>query len=394
MHKTLNIIALAILLIATSCSNKYSEPIQNALAQSGNNAHELEMALANFKGEQKEALEFLIQYMPKHDLEELSAEYLIENIKYAYIARNDYAWAKNLDKDIFFNEVLPYASLNERRDYWRPDFYKRFSKYVSDASSIEEAIWAVNNNILSELNVEYNTDREKPDQSPYESIELGMASCSGLSILLVDAFRAVGIPARVAGTPNWFNNSGNHNWVEVYVNGQWHFTEYYPSGTFDEAWFLERAGKADKSKPEQWMYASSFKPTKLHFPLVWDDNIKYVHAVDVTDRYIDLYQKELARNNSQNSVELQVVMLKNEDCSLAGNNRVKAEVSLIANGETINSGETSGSIDDMNRYLTFKVEKGTDFSLSFINANGQLVSKKVTAISENQQIILFHNQKI
>ena len=38
-------------------------------------------------------------------------------------------------------------------------------------------------------------------------METGVATCTGLSILLVDACRSVGVPARIAGTPLWSNNS-------------------------------------------------------------------------------------------------------------------------------------------------------------------------------------------
>ena len=63
--------------------------------------------------------------------------------------------------------------------------------------------------------VEYNTLREKTNQSPAESMRQGMASCTGLSVLLVDALRAVGIPARFAGTAAWHDDRGNHSWTEV-----------------------------------------------------------------------------------------------------------------------------------------------------------------------------------
>lgn len=276
MKKTLCLVVVALLLSVVS---KADEGLKRALITSGANRLELTKAIGHFKGEKREAVEFLVRYMPDRDLKELSADFLIENVEVAYKVRREFSWAKSLNKEIFFNEVLPYASLNERRDRWRADFYNRFKRYVSGASKIEDAIWGVNNNIQKELRVEYNTKRKKPDQSPYESMEIGMASCSGLSILLVDAFRAVGIPARIAGTPNWYNNSGNHNWVEVYINGSWHFTEYYPSGKFDDSWFLERAGKADAKNADQWMYASSFKPTSISFPLVWDSNLLLLRKV-------------------------------------------------------------------------------------------------------------------
>ena len=66
-----------------------------------------------------------------------------------------------------------------------------------------------------------------------------MATCTGLSFLLVDAFWSVGIPARMAGTPMWTNMKGNHSWVEVWVDGEWYFTEYYPED-LNKSWFYRR----------------------------------------------------------------------------------------------------------------------------------------------------------
>nr|WP_321452545.1 transglutaminase-like domain-containing protein [uncultured Carboxylicivirga sp.] len=383
MNKSILFVLLAVLTF--SCSS-YDEELKKALEISGENKAVLEKVINHYDGEQQEAAKFLIRYMPERDLKTLDFEFLTENIDYAYIAREEFAWAKDLDKDIFFNEVLPYASLNERRDRWRPDFYTRFKKFVVDAKNMEEAMWAVNNHILKEVNVEYNTKRDKPDQSPYESMDINMASCSGLSILLVDAFRAVGIPARVAGTPNWYNNSGNHNWVEVYVNGGWHFTEYYPSGTLDEAWFLERAGKANDDDAYQWIYASSYKPTGLSFPLVWDENIKYVYATNETERY----KKNYAEQNLGvvDGIPVRVVMLLGDQCSISGNNRVRAEVQLTIDGDTIDSGFTSGSEDDMNRYLTFSLAKDKKYELKYIDSKGKSVTEPISPKDEEEEQII------
>ena len=104
--------------------------------------------------------------------------------------------------------------------------------------------------------------RPKPDQSPLESIEAKYASCSGLSILLIDACRAVCVPARFAGTPRWTTKWGNHSWVEIW-DERWHFTgacEYDPSG-LDKAWFLADASQARKDDPRHAIYASSWRAT-------------------------------------------------------------------------------------------------------------------------------------
>ena len=71
---------------------------------------------------------------------------------------------------------------------------------IADAKSPGEAAQMLNRKIFPYFKVKYDTTRLRPDQSPTESIASGKATCTGLAILLVDACRAAGIPARVAGT--------------------------------------------------------------------------------------------------------------------------------------------------------------------------------------------------
>lgn len=385
-------VLLLLTLSLISCSEKINESlsvkVNLALEKSGKNRVEINKALNKFSGEKKEAMSFLIAYMPIRDLKSLSSNFLIKNVDLAYITKKEFPWVRKLSKDIFFNEVLPYASLNEDRDLWRANFYSRFKKYVKDVKNIEDAIWKINKNIKTEIGVEYNTNRKKPDQNPTESIEQGMASCTGLSILLVDAFRSVGIPARVVGTPNWYNNSGNHNWVEVYVDGQWHFTEYYPSGKFDESWFLERAAKANINNKEQCIYASSYKSTGVYFPLVWDEGIRYVNAKNVTDRYINLYKKQLANDIK---AQVQIVMLKDKTCSISGNNRIKTKIYILEDDSIIKSGFTSGAIDDMNKFLNFRLEKNKMYTIRYLDKAGSTISKKIEIAKEDRQIVLYFN---
>lgn len=53
---------------------------------------------------------------------------------------------------------------------------------------------------------------------PMSIIAYSFASCTGVSIFLIDALRSVGIAARIAGTPAWnqIEENGNHNWLEVW----------------------------------------------------------------------------------------------------------------------------------------------------------------------------------
>ena len=242
-------------------------------------------AIAKAKPEHREAVAFLLTNMPARDLKDLTADSLLRNVELAYEARAATPWASAVPQELFFNEVLPYANLNERRDDWRGDFYKRFMPLVKDCKSASEACQVLNREVFKTFKVSYHaTKRHKPDQSPYESAEIGYASCSGLSILLADACRAVGAPARVAGTPLWADGSGNHTWVEVW-DKQWFFVGAAEPGPLNQTWF---GGLAAKSKPgdaAHGIYAASFRQTGVAFPLVWNPSNKDYPAVDVTRYY-------------------------------------------------------------------------------------------------------------
>jgi hypothetical protein len=353
----------------------YRPLLEEAFIQAGENATELQNALLEANQKEKEPVAFLIAYMPERDLQSLTSEFILENVRYALKARNEFAWCKALPDSIFLNEVLPYVSLNERRDNWRADFYNRFVPLVKECTDIREAIDSVNMNIARILQVEYNTKRKKADQSPYESIEIGMASCSGLSILLTDAFRAVGIPSRIAGTPLWTNMRGNHSWCEVWIDGEWYFTEYYPD-KLNHSWFLADAGKADPEKQEHWIYSSSFKPTGLSYPLVWDRSINYVPAENVTEKYIELYRQQLTNTELAEDEIILNVVLYNSSETTDGNNRITKKISVSTREQNIDFGYTPGPRDDLNRFLVFRLKKNTMYD--FVIGDNYSESKTVS----------------
>src|SRR5262249_35066295 len=141
----------------------------------------------------------------------------------AYRARREVPWGKSVPEEIFLDNVLAYANVNEARDPWRKEMIELCLPLVKECKTASEAAELLNRTIFSKLKVAYSTQRNKPHQSPRESIATGKASCTGLSILLSDACRSVAIPARLVGTPLWADKSGNHTWVEIWDHG-WHFT--------------------------------------------------------------------------------------------------------------------------------------------------------------------------
>lgn len=369
---------------------EYHALIDRTIATAGDNAKELKKALKEVPRNEREGMAFLISYMPERDAKSLSADFLLENVEYAYKARAEFPWAKEVPDSVFMNDVVAYANLNENRESWRKDFYERFKKYVAPCKTMREAIDSVNKNVRDELLVDYNTKREKPDQAPYESMRQHMASCSGLSILLTDAFRAVGIPSRVAGTPAWHDDRGNHNWNEVWIDGQWRFTEYYPSDDLDQSWFLTDAGKAIKEDVRKAIYAASFKPTGSYFPLVWDEDIRYVHAENVTDRYTSLYRAQLSAMPADGShVALRVMVFKDKDHAEASGDRVATNLDVFKGEKQLYGGRSTGATQDMNDVLTFNVEKNQQYIIKYMNGKGEMQTQTVDVGDDTTTLKLY-----
>ncbi|MBI1325773.1 transglutaminase domain-containing protein [bacterium] len=262
-----------------------SERLKPADGEAGAKRQAWADALKAQTDETRESFAFLLANMPDDDFEKLSPDFLARNVALAHEARNATPWAAAVPLELFQEQVLPYASVNERRDDWRKDFMDRFLPMVRDLKTADEVVKKLNIEVFKTFGVAYHpTKRPKPDQSPYESIEAKFASCTGLSILLIDACRAVGIPARFVGVPQWTTVKGNHSWVEVFTD-QWRFVGACEPSKLDETWFIGNASKADESDPMKRIYASSFRKTGTHFPLIWNRSAQWVQAEDVTRWY-------------------------------------------------------------------------------------------------------------
>jgi transglutaminase-like putative cysteine protease len=234
----------------------------------------------------KRAAEFLLAHRPERD-RELDTELLLENLDYALRARQEFPWAAEVPEELFLNDVLPYAVFDETREAWRAPLYETAKEIVADCTTATEAAQALNQHLFNTINVHYNTGRKKPNQSPAESMAQGRATCTGLSILLIDACRAVGVPARGAGVASWYGKSGNHTWVEVW-DGQWYFTgaDEYDANGLDRGWFVGDASKAKGEMPMHAVWATSWAPNGRRFPMAWNLRAEYVGGVNVTHRYV------------------------------------------------------------------------------------------------------------
>ena len=234
-----------------------------------------------------EWLQFLRAHAPTWDTN-LDEAILRENVAYAARVRHETPVSMQVPEDIFREYVLPYAHLDERRDRWRPLFFDTFQEAARRSASIEDAVQHLNRAVFDEWGIQYHpTKRPHDNQSPLESIAAKFASCTGLSILLANACRAVGIPARIVGTPEWVDGSGNHTWVEIWDHGTWKFIGALEPGPFGATWFNDAAREAARS-PDHGIYAARWSPGDGHFPLAWNPGEEGVPADRLDARYVDV----------------------------------------------------------------------------------------------------------
>ncbi len=261
-----------------------ADALQQALLRAGENRAQLEQALAEVPAAERPAMAFLIEHMPDQDLRTLGAEFLLADVALAHAARAAAPW--QVPDDVFLDWVLPYAQIDETREAWRADLRARCLPLVQGCTTPGAAAMALNEKLFPLLGVKYSTKRRKANQSPSESIEQGLASCTGLSILLADACRSVGVPARLCGIGSWPGSGGNHTWVEVWDGQRWRFlgaAEPDPQG-LDRAWFAERAQTAVPGDPREGIFAACWRRTGARFPLPWRGGFA-VPGVEVTGRY-------------------------------------------------------------------------------------------------------------
>ena len=344
-----------------------AKPLGNA----GGNRPELEKALRESTTEERPGMEFLIANMPDADLKSIKSGYLLENTRLAYKARRETPWGKSIPEAIFLNDVLPYSHVDETRDPWRKEFFDMCMPMVNGCKTPEEAARKLNAELFGRLKVKYSTKRRAPNQSAKETLETGLASCTGLSIVLADACRAVCVPARLVGTPLWSNKRGNHTWVEVW-DKEWHFTgacEQDPQG-LDRGWFVGDASQAKKDVFEHAIYAASFRRSKVWFPMVWAMRDHQVPGENVTDRYA----KKIAGPNP--TVRLMVRVVDSDG------KRVTHKT-VVSGPKFKREGASRGETNDTNDFLTFDLPRAVEIEIEVAG-----VKQKVkTSETDKEQLV-------
>ncbi len=189
----------------------------------------------------RDAIIFMLAYMPLSDLGVCEPGYLADNALTSLRARHEMEWGESVPVSLFLNFVLPTRVNNENPDNFRTACYEELKNRVHGSGAMEAALEI---NRWCHEKVAYQA-ADSRTSSPLATMLSARGRCGEESTFTVSALRAVGIPARQVYTPRWAHTDDNHAWVEFWVDGSWHYLgACEPEPVPDRGWFTEPARRA------------------------------------------------------------------------------------------------------------------------------------------------------
>ena len=202
---------------------------------------EIEAGLSLCSEEETLLVKFFYGTMPLRDAGEYPFETFLGYVHHALWLRDNVDWCKKLPEDLFVHDVLYYRINSEDISDCRRFFYDQLKDRIAGLDEYQAAV-EINYWCAEHATYEMADDRTAGPMTMYRS---GKGRCGEESTFTVTALRSVGLAARQVYTPRWAHCDDNHAWVEVWVNGEWHFLgACEPEEKLDRGWFTGPAGQA------------------------------------------------------------------------------------------------------------------------------------------------------
>lgn len=207
----------------------------------GSVAEVIEEKLAECTEEEQLLMRFFYGTMPLCDAGQYSFEVFLGFVRHALMLRETMQWCSVVPEDIFLHHILYYRINSENIEDCRRFFYDHLHDRIK-GKTVEDAVLEINYWCAQNGTYEASDNRTISPMTLYRS---GKGRCGEESTFAVTAFRSVGIPARQVYTPRWAHCDDNHAWVEVYVDGTWHFLgACEPEEVLDKGWFTNASSRA------------------------------------------------------------------------------------------------------------------------------------------------------
>jgi transglutaminase-like putative cysteine protease len=276
----------------------------------------------SLSADEKQAMEFMFAYMPLSDLADYPPDFFLKNVQFSLKARQEMPWGKTIPEGEFLHFVLPLRVNNENLDHFREVMYPEIRERVK-GMGMKEAALEINHWCHEKVNYRGTDSRTS---APLSTIKKTFGRCGEESTFTVSAMRAAGIPSRQVYTPRWAHTDDNHAWVEVWIDGKWHYLgACEPDVDLNMGWFSEPS-----------------KRVMLIHTRAYGHYFGTEEVLTAEDRF-----SELNLTSNYATVKKVTISVKNADGTAADSAKVEyqlynyAEYYPIATGYTNTSGLTS-----------------------------------------------------
>lgn len=238
-------------LVCPQLRKKIHESYKANMARYPQKEQEVETYLSAKGGDLSLCLRYLYGHMPANDVLSFPVEMIAGYAEASLQAWETIDYVKTIPLEIYLPYVLHHRVNSECLDGSRGMLMAWIRPHIQ-GKDMRQAALAVNYWCYAHATYTPADDRTL---GPLAVMRRTLGRCGEESVLAVAALRSVGIPARQCYCPRWSHCDDNHAWVEVWVDGDWHYMgACEPEPELDRGWFTAAASKAMLVHTKQWAH--------------------------------------------------------------------------------------------------------------------------------------------
>lgn len=237
---------------------------------------EVDAFLAECVQEHEVCLRFYYAHMHVNDVVSFSVEQIDAYVNATLEAYELLPNLRSLPEEIFFSYVLAYRVNDEHLDGSRAALLHALLPRVREKNAYDTVL-EVNRWCCEQASYMPSDTRTL---GPLAMMKSTLGRCGEESVFVVSALRSVGIPARQCYVGRWSHCDDNHAWVEVWIDGVWHYLGgCEPEPALDRGWFTAAASRSMLTYSRIWSCLVNDKKIAYRTPLYT--------LINSTDSYAD-----------------------------------------------------------------------------------------------------------
>jgi len=154
----------------------------------------------------------------REDIQTIKADFLIDQIDYAFKAWAEKPWARDFTFGEFCEYILPYRGSNEPLENWRQYFWNKYAgieSLMTNPADPIEAAKIINKDVMTYFTFDPRYYYHPTDQGLSEMLVNRLGRCEDMTNITIYAMRANGLAVTSDYTPYWANSGNNHAWNAI-----------------------------------------------------------------------------------------------------------------------------------------------------------------------------------